>query len=170
MTFRPLTYAEKVAKYGEPGKFVGTRFVPSQRWQNTRLTRMAMPWPRIDSRYGFARPVRVHVEALDDFKRLFESWLDARVLRYLFELGGCYDPITERWDDGTANPEHISPRAFGIAIVLNPAYNRYRLRPAREGQDGYLQPLVEPARRLGWHWRGKDRIPDGSLFEIGTDA
>lgn len=127
-----------------------------------------MPWPRIDSRYGFAQPIRVHRAAVTAFERLFEAWQDARVLRYLFEVSS-YNPITENWDDDSCNNEHISPLAFGIALQINAACNRYRLRPAREGEDGYLKPLSDVARRLGWHWRGEDKIPDGSLFEFGSD-
>jgi hypothetical protein len=73
--------------------------------------------------------------------------------------GGCYSPrFALRSPSPTASLSH---HAWGIAIDINVAENRYGARPTMDPR------IVAAFKRHGFNWGGEWLVPDGMHFEFG---
>lgn len=113
--------------------------------------------------YG-ATAISVHPLARPAFERVFyrlhKSGLDARILTF----DGAYMARHKGWDTRRA----LSTHAYGIAIDLNAAFNRYGQPPALAGETGSLERILPVFADEGFAWGGDFSAPwqDGMHFEL----
>ena len=82
--------------------------------------------------------------------------LQARGLAGLVRSGdGCWSPRMQ-----VGNSYALSRHAYGIAVDINAAQNRYGERPRQDPR------LVEVMERWGFTWGGRWLVPDGMHFEF----
>jgi D-alanyl-D-alanine carboxypeptidase-like protein len=81
--------------------------------------------------------------------------LQARGLGSLVHYDGCFSPRMQ-----VGNSYALSRHAYGIAVDINAAENRYGERPNQDPR------LVETMERWGFTWGGRWLVPDGMHFEF----
>lgn len=113
--------------------------------------------------YG-ATAIRVHPLARPAFERVFyrlhKAGLDTEILTF----DGAYMARHKGWDPRRA----LSTHAYGIAIDLNAAFNRYGQPPAAAGETGSLARVRPVFAEEGFAWGGDFSAPwqDGMHFEL----
>lgn len=172
-TVRPLTYGEKVAKFGL------IAVVPAPVPSNPEAVRITNGWsknniktvviPQLSSiSSGPPRcEVLFHREGEEKLKALFVAWEKAGLLKNVLTWGGSWVP---RYVRGSRTV--LSSHAWGTAFDINAAWNGLGEVPALYGSKGCVRDLVGLALENGfwwggWGWPGSNpnRL-DGMHFEL----
>lgn len=168
---RLMDHSERLATFGTParlGKDGG--LVADPTWEQQNLVVVMVPWPIQDSRWGFARPLKVHRKAAQQFMSLFSAWKAAGKLPLLKTLGGAHCTRMKRGKEGSRNLADLSTHSFGAAVDLNVAWNQLGTPGALVGTIGSVVELVSIAEEHGFVWGGRWKRSDPMHFEVAAPA
>lgn len=134
-----LTAAQCLAKYGPPEKEVALVLwdVPAE------LEIGAIP-----------KRIYCNRDMVGPLSAAFRNLIERGHVDELKTWDGCFNIRTKRGD------ESISLHAWGAAIDVNAAWNRFGARPSLSG--GFVRCFTD----AGFDWGGRWRKPDGMHFQL----
>lgn len=116
--------------------------------------------------------VRFHRVAAEQLRRLWQTWENYDLLRFVLTYDGDFVARTIGADPRQPAYNVLSNHAYGIAFDINARWNGYGVRPALVGQEGSVRALVELANLHGFYWGGHwaPPIQDGMHFEWAREG
>lgn len=166
---RIMDTSERIKMYGSPCRMgAAGNLIVDPAWERKNIVTLFAPWPTSRPVHGFTLPIKVHVNAAQAFRDLFNAWKDADLLDRLKTFNGAYNCRMKRGKENSLLLSDLSTHSFGAAIDLNAAYNAFGAKPAALGEVGCLLELVQLAAAHGFVWGGDWKKPDGMHFELGV--
>lgn len=166
---RLMDTSERVKRYGSPCRMDASgKLIVDPEWERRNIVTLFVPWPTSRPVHGFMLPIKVHVNAAEAFRDLFNAWKDAGLLDRLKTFNGAYNVRMKHGKEDSKLLSDLSTHSFGAAIDLNAAYNAFDASPAKLGEPGCLLELVPIAEQHGFVWGGDWKHQDPMHFEVGV--
>lgn len=162
---RSLTHIERQMRFGvlpyrlAPTPEDKTAIVVDPKWEKENLETIEIPW------HG-GRRIRCHTLAALPIYDLFSTWKRAGFESLILTFNGCYVPRFKRGKSPPLHDTDLSNHSWGCAIDINARWNPLGKRPARIGETGSVELLVNAAYEAGFCWGGDFKTPDGMHFEF----
>ncbi len=163
---RPLTHAERVARFGSfEFQPAGTAQFPEAIKITSRSPEFKIAdvyLPQLIGVSGFPRTGRVlfHAALADQLVSLVKAWESEGLLKHILTWGGSYYPRYVRGSRTT-----LSNHSWGTAFDINAAWNGLGRLPERAGQKGSVCELVPLAVQHGFFWGSWFTRPDAMHLE-----
>ncbi len=167
--FTPMTYAEKLAVFGDfqykpdPSKVNPEGIAILGDWVKKNIVNVKIPQLKGISGAPSNCTVPFHRKGAEQLKAMWQAWEDAGLLPLVKTFGGTWVPRFVRGSRTT-----LSNHSYGSAMDINVAWNGLGVTPKQPGQEGSVVELVPTAYDHGFQWGGAwSTRPDGMHFEIG---